>query len=36
VDELKLKYRLKGTIHTGSALGRIPFDETGEIAGLQQ
>ncbi len=35
-DEPKLKYRLKGTIHTGSALGRIPFDETGEIAGLQQ
>jgi LEA14-like dessication related protein len=36
VDASKLKYRLKGTIHTGSALARIPFDETGEIAGPQQ
>jgi LEA14-like dessication related protein len=36
VDAQKLKYRLKGTIHTGEALGRISFDETGEIAGPQQ
>ncbi len=35
-DAAKLKYRLQGTIHTGSALGRISFDETGEIAGPQQ
>jgi len=35
-DATKLKYRLQGTIHTGSALGRISFDETGEIAGPQQ
>jgi LEA14-like dessication related protein len=30
-DATKLKYRLQGTIHTGSALAKIPFDETGEI-----
>ncbi|MCX5834481.1 MAG: LEA type 2 family protein [Deltaproteobacteria bacterium] len=36
VDASKLKYRLKGTIHTGSTFGRIPFDESGEIAGPQQ
>jgi len=36
VDAAKLKYRLQGTIHTGSALARISFDETGEIAGPQQ
>jgi LEA14-like dessication related protein len=35
VDAQKLEYRLKGTIHTGEAFGRISFDETGEIAGLQ-
>jgi LEA14-like dessication related protein len=35
-DVSKLKYRLQGTIHTGSAFGRIPFDETGEIAVPQQ
>ena len=32
----RLKYRLKGAVHTGSALTRIPFDETGEISGLPE
>ncbi len=36
VDTAKLKYRLKGTIHTGSAFARIPFDERGEIEAPQQ
>ena len=35
-DAMKLKYRLKGTIHTGSVPARIPFDEAGEISGLQE
>ncbi len=34
-DDMKLKYRLKGTIHTGSVPARIPFDEAGEISGFQ-
>ena len=34
-DELKLTYRLRGTIHTGGALGRIHFDDKGEISAAQ-
>ncbi len=36
VETQTLRYRIKGTIHTGEAPGRIFFDEEGEITTPQQ
>lgn len=36
VEVQKIRYRIKGTIHTGEALGKIFFDEEGEITTPQQ